>query len=104
MYVQVSKVFADFINKTAKELSFEAHAEVVDMTFNQYRLSVGDPFDADTADYKGDGFKAIMITYPAEYYACPQYLSTKTLKAEFHRRKVENFDGLKKMIRDMVEI
>ena len=106
MNVAVSKVFASFINKTAKELGFKAHAEVVEMSDRQYQLSVGDIYDAcDYRDYTGAGnLKAIMVTYPDDYYACPQYLSTKTLVNEFRGRGVKTLDELKEMLRDMLEI
>ena len=54
MKVKVSKVFADFINKTAKELGFKAEASVVKMSERAYCLNVGlnAMLDAqDTDDY-----------------------------------------------------
>lgn len=108
MYIQVSKVFAKFINKTAKELGFEAYAYVAELNENQYRMMVSDPEEAiwDGYDYDWDKgvFKAICIEYPAEYYACPQFLTTKMLTKEYRRQGVSNTEELKEMIRCMVEI
>ena len=87
-------------------MGFEAHAEIVEMSDRQYGLCVGDIFDAyDYRDYTPAGnFKAIMISYPGDYYACPQYLSTKALVNEFRGRGVKTLDELKEMLRDMLEI
>jgi len=109
MKVKVSKVFAAFINKTAKELGFKAEAEVVTMSERGYRLNVG--LDAmldaqDNGDYDwGEGeYRAIRVVYPEEYYACPQYLTTASLNKEFRRRGVTTADELKQMVRSMCEI
>ena len=107
MNIQVSKVFAKFINATAKELGFEAEAYVVTMTEGMYRMCVGDPFHAwwEANDITPDGmYKAIRIDYPAEYYACPKYLTTKQLVTEFRRSNVQTWGELKELVRQMVEI
>ena len=106
MNIAVTKVFASFINKTAKEMGFKAYAEVVEMSDRQYQLCVGDIYDAyDYRDYTGAGnLKAIMVCYPDDYYACPHYLSTKTLVREFKRRGIRTLDELKDMLKDMLEI
>lgn len=107
MQVKVSKVFAAFINKTAKEMGFKAHAEVVEMGDNQYRFSVGDPIDGchyGDWDWKKSKFRALMITYPYEYYALPKYLTTEELNKEYVRGKINSVEGLKAMLREMIEI
>lgn len=108
MNIKVSKVFAKFINTTAKELGFEAHAEVVLLPYDTYHLHTGQSIvDASFAgdyDWKTRDFKTIMVTYPDEYYACPVYLTTKSLVEEFHSRGVSTADELKEMLRDMLEI
>lgn len=109
MKVKVSKVFAKFINKTAKELGFKAEAEVITMSERGYRLNVGidAAFDAeDNGDYDwGTGeYRVIRVSYPYDFYAMPQYLTTASLNREFNRRGVSNADELKQMLRSMCEI
>ena len=108
MKIGVTKTFAKFVNDTAKEMGFEAHAEVVSIrSVSQYQLSVGDLGDAAEGgdyDWETRELKALMITYPAEYYATPVYFSTKRLVTEAHRRGVKTIEALKKMIRDLFEI
>lgn len=109
MKIKVSKVFADFINKTAKELGFCAEASVERMSERMYRLHVGlnamlDAQDTDDYDWAEDEYKVIRVVYPESYYACPQYLTTTALNKEFNRRGVTNVDQLKQMVRSMCEI
>ena len=108
MNIQVTKVFANFINKTAKELGFKAEASFVLMTEGMYRAYVANPEDAmwDGRDYDWDKrmYKAIRVDYPDDYYACPRYLTTIELCKEFKRKGVANWNELKEMVRDMVEI
>lgn len=110
MKVKVSKVMADFINKAAEELGFKAHASVETFTERGYKMQVDvmmDPWELERLgdyDYRRDEYKAIRVDYPDDYYACPQYLTTKGLLKEFRRRRVENEQELKQMLRDMCEI
>ena len=109
MKVKVSKVFANFINKTAKELGFKAEASVVTMSERGYRLNVGldaalDAEDNGDYDWAEDEYKVIRVVYPDEYYAMPTYLTTASLTKEFRRRGVSTADELKEMVRSMCEI
>ena len=109
MKVKVSKVFANFINKTAKELGFKAEAEVVTMSERAYRLNVGleAALDAeDNGDYDwGEGeYRVIRVCYPDNYYTVPTYLTTAYLTSEFRRRQVTTEDGLKQMLRSLCEV
>ena len=109
MKVKVSKVFADFINKTAKELGFKAEASVQRMSERMYRLHVGlnamlDAEDYGDYDWREGEYKVIRVVYPEEYYACPQYLTTKALNDEYNRRRVSTADELKAMLQDMCRI
>lgn len=109
MKVKVSKVFADFINKTAKELGFKAEASVVKMSERAYCLNVGlnamlDAQDTDDYDWGEDEYKVIRVVYPEDYCACPQYLTTTALNNEFKRMGVTTADELKAMVRSMCEI
>ena len=107
MQIRVSKIFASFINKTAKEMGFEAHAEVHSTNGSNYRIIVGDDvLDAwSYGDCVGDDlYKYIVVTYPPEYYVCPMYISSRMLYDEMHRLRVKDEKGLKEMIRDLVEV
>lgn len=108
MKVKVSKVFAKFINDTAKEMGFKCEAEVVTMSVETYHVYVDyDLIDAerygDYDMYKGTA-KAIRLDYPDDYCSMPRYLTTKELTKEFHSCHVQDVDGLKRMVRNMCEI
>ena len=108
MYIRVSKTIAKFINKTAKELGFKAHAEVITLPYQTYSLHTGEnvvdaSFNGDY-DYETREFKVIMVTYPDEYYACPRYLTTMGLSNAFKNSGVTDVDGLKEWFRDMLEV
>ena len=106
MYIAVTKVFANFINKTAKALNFKAHAEVITLPSNAYTFHTGtDLWDAgDDYDFTTGRCKVIMVEYPGNYYACTRFLSTHRLTKEFCDRKVKTLEGLKEMLRDMLEV
>lgn len=109
MKVKVSKVFAKFINDTAKELGFKCEASVVTMSERGYRLNVGldamlDAQDTGDYDWAEDEYKVIRVAYPEEYYSMPTYLTTASLTKEFHSRRVTNADELKQMIKSICEI
>ena len=108
MKVKVSKVFANFINKTAKELNIKVTAKVVEYSQNEYKWNVDyNLFRAyDYGDYNIENgkYKAIMLLYPEEYYATPKFLTTCELTKEFHRMKVQTVAELQSMIKAMCEI
>lgn len=105
MKIQVSKVFANYINSCAKRLGFKCEARVLELTPTQYSALVpwrevcNFDFNYNTAKYK-----VIRISYPFEYYALPKYFSSYMLNREFTNRKVKTTEGLDRMIRDLCEI
>ena len=105
MKIAATKVFADFINRTAAKMGFQANAELVKLTDREFRVFV-DCWGPDWADMdpKSGLNKAIRVTYPGDFYACPVYFSTGQLCAEFRRRGVRDLEGLADMVRDMCEI
>lgn len=105
MIVKVSKVFAKFMNQTAAEMGLNFRASVVEMSEPVYNYQVGN-ITGKWSDYndKTDKFKAIMVEYPAHYYACPLFFSTSRLNILFNRYAVETYEDLKSMIRDICEI
>lgn len=106
MNIQVSKVFASFINKTAKEMGFEAHAEVVAIPKSAYSFVTGtDLWDAgNDYDYTTGTCRVIEVSYPYDFYATRKFLTTYELTTEFRKRGVKDVTGLKNMLRDMLEV
>lgn len=108
MRVQVTKTFARFINKTAKEMGFKCTAKVVKGNKENYTYFTGDEV-ADGifwGDYEWDTgyFRVLQVVYPPEYYACVKYVTTKQLQQEFKRMPGNSMEDLKKMIRNMFEV
>lgn len=111
MKIRVSKVFANYLNKLAKQgvLNME-HAEVRTFSESCYSLHVGEPMDADyydDFDYDDDGnllYKAIVVTYPYEFHALPKYLTTELLTTTYNWRKVGNEEELIEMLKDLINI
>lgn len=99
MQVKVSKVFAKFVNEVADEFGKEFHAEVRTRKLRPYENWC----DADY-NWATDEVRELVVTYPYEYYACPKYVRTDELIAEFNRRGEKTWDGLKRMVVDMFEI
>lgn len=109
MKVKVSKTFAAFINRVAKELGFKCEASVVSMAERGYRLNLGldAAFDAEENgdfNWTTGEYKAIRIAYPSDYYAMSRYITTAQLTREFRRCHVTDETGLKDMVRTLCEI
>lgn len=118
MKIKVTKVFANYLNKLAKQGVLDIdHAEVKTFSERQYELNVGDPWDADeygdcTEDWvqHGDDFnfepvyKAIVVFYPDSYYAMPKCISTELLVTTAKWRKVTTEEELKEMLKDLINI
>jgi len=108
MYIQVSKTFASFINDTAKKAGFEARARLVWLSEKSYSLLTG--ADMNDAIWDGDysrdrqACRAILVEYPADYYASPIYLTTTRLVREYRQRRVTDAAGLRAMVQDLCEI
>lgn len=101
MRVKVSKVFAKFIASNCAGLS----AEVVELSDGAYSYNVGSVWDAGDDYNPATGkFRAICVTYPADCYAAPRYISTAQILAEFHRYNVTNAAGLVDMLNDWLQI
>ena len=105
MKVQVSKVFASFINQVAKDRNLNFSAEVVEIPSNSYGFLIGHYWSAYN-DYnaKTGQFRAICIQYPREYYAPNRYISTNELNRLFRFYGVETVDDLSNMIADEFSI
>lgn len=105
MKIAATKVFADYINKAAKKMDLNIHAELVYFTEDGYTMHVN-MWGPNWVDYdsKTGKYKAIAVSYPAEYYANINYLTTAGLCAEFRRRGVRDLAGLDAMIYDLLAI
>lgn len=99
MKVKVSKVFAKFVNETAKEFGKKFRAEVQTRQLRPYENWCDEDYNWTTNEVR-----ELVVTYPYEYYACPKVVRTDELVAEFNRRGVKSWDGLKRMVIDMFEI
>ena len=106
MRIQVSKVFANFINKTAKEMGFEAHAEVIALRSSAYTFATGNDRWNGECDYDWETgtYRVIEVSYPYNFYATRKFLTTHELTTEFYRNKVKDVASLKEMLRNMLEI
>ena len=108
MRIQVSKTFASFINKTAREMGFKCMAKVIKGSVNNYTFFTGD--EVADAMYYGDynfqdgTIKVLQVVYPYEYHACEKLVTTKQLNEEYKRRGCSTLNDLKEMIRDMFEV
>ena len=99
MKVKVSKVFAKAVNEIAEKYGKRFHAEV-----RKRKIGMWENFcDADF-NWETDEVRELVVTYPAEYYACPRYVRTDELLAEFNRRGVKAWAEFEQMIVDMFEI
>lgn len=105
MKIQVSKIFARFINETATETGAKFYAEVLEMSETAYKFNVN-IWGPDWIDYnpKTGKFKAIRVSYPPEFFAVPIYLTTENLNKAFTRYNVKTAADLKNMIREICEI
>lgn len=106
MIIAATKVFADFINKTAIDLNFKCEATLVHLPESAYEFYTGiNLWDGERDyDYKRGDYKVIAIAYPPEYYACPRYLTTYELNREYHRRGCKYLEDVQAMLKDMLEI
>lgn len=89
MRIAATTTMAAALNKAFKAKGYKGYkAKQVYLTADQYRWEVGDIYDAeDYGDYNDDkrAYRAIVVLYPDDYYACPRYLTTKDLNRLFSK-------------------
>lgn len=99
MKIQVSKVFAAFVNETAKERGVSLEASIRKRQLRPYENLCDQDYNWDTNEVR-----EMVISYPAEYYACERVVRTDELVAEFNWRHVKTWEQLKDMVIDMFQI
>lgn len=104
MNVQCTKVFTAALNKYLKAAGRPERAAYKEYQEREYRMQV-DCMNNPGIDYKPERgtIAAIMIYYPAEYYAAPQALTTRDLTRIYHRSD-KTAPGLFAAILDEIEI
>lgn len=102
MNIAATKTMADAINKAFKAEGWRDYkASQVMLTEREYSWHVGDVYDAeDYGDYndRENKYRVIRIIYPADYYACDKFLSSKELNYIF-----EKGDTLEKYMEKVLE-
>ena len=105
MKVQATKTMAKEIERYAKQNGKAYRAEFVTMSRDEYARNVDDIWD-NARDYNSaiGKMQVILITYPAEYYAIPRFLTTRTLSRAFHDCGEKTFDNFMKAVNNECEI
>lgn len=106
MYIQVSKVFARFINEAAKLRGFSVRASVIEVTetFYKWNVDIFGPRDDRDYNWATGKYKVIAVEYPGEYYAPVRYLSTDELIKEARAANVRTIEGARDMLQDLLSI
>ena len=99
MQVKVSKVFAKTANEIAEKYGKQFHAEVRKRKLRDY-----ENFCDSDYDWEKNEVRELVVTYPIEFYACPNVYRTDEIVAEFNRRGVRSWEQFERMIIDMFEI
>lgn len=106
MKVKVSKVMAAAIKKEIAAGNYPGieSAQYCEMSADNYRLFV-DCFGLNITDYDYNKsvYKAIQVTYPADYYAMPRYITTKDLNQAF-KESDKSYIGFFKALYKIIEI
>ena len=99
MQVKVSKVFAKAVNEIAEKYGKRFHAELRTRQARDWENWCEQDYDWSTNEVR-----ELVVTYPAEYYACEKCWRTDQILAEFNRRGVKTWEQFERMIVDMFEI
>ena len=87
MKITTSKTFTKYLNQEAKKRNIPYrfyHEKMSERSFAWYVSMTPENHMIDF-DYNEDVFKTIRVEYPADYYACDRYLTTKDLNRCFSR-------------------
>lgn len=101
--IKTSKRLADLLNKNNEKCTIYQ----VKMTEREYNWNVdGDALWLDCADfdYNTGKYSVLAVEYPAEYYACNRYITTKDLHKIFNTCKEKTLDCFIKAFNEYIEI
>ena len=88
MRIAATTTMAATLNKEFRRRGWDYKARQVWLKAQQYSWNVGDIYDAeDYGDYNDekDAYRAIVVIYPDDYYACPRYITTRDLNRLFSK-------------------
>ena len=105
MKIKTSKAFAKELQAQLKKASLRYTVEQVKMRPQHFRLfvDVNDFIHDNDYNFNDDCFTVLKVTYPTEYYACPQYLTTNDLIKVF-RKSDKTFNGFFNDLVQAIEI
>ena len=101
MKVMISNPMLKVIKQALKEYKYSVTLEK--LTYEQYRRFVDFDVFAHMEDYNGETFKCFRIAYPCEYYAEPQYITTRDLTKIF-RNSNGTMESFTEAIKNYCEI
>ena len=82
MIVKVSNPMTQFIREALNGIA--DNVRIVKLSADEYGRIVDYDLIRHTDDWNGQTFKAIRVSYPAECYAMPVYITTRDLVTTFH--------------------
>ena len=105
MKVAATTTMAKMLAKAVKDKGYKVRYITCDA--EAYKWYVGDIYEAeDQGDWlpNTNKFRAIEIQYPSEYYACPQYLTTREISNIFRTYRCKSAEDLIDRLVEAVEI
>ena len=105
MKIKTSKAFAKELQAQLKKASLRYTVEQIKMPPAHFRafVDVNDFIHDNDYNYIENYFTVLKVTYPADYYACPQYLTTNDLIKVF-RKSDKTFNGFFSDLVQAIEI
>lgn len=104
MQIKITNKMVQMLKKALPDYDFK----IVKLNRREYATMVH--YDIFTAmdhgdyDYANDIYKAIRVLYPANYYALPNYITSKELKELVKNNNVNNSDDLLRELKNAYEI
>lgn len=101
--IKTSKRLADLLNKNNGKYTIY-QKQMTQSQFNWYVDGSGS-FDNDIDfNYNTGKYNVLAVEYPAEYYACNRYITTKDLHKIFNTCKEKTLDCFIKAFNEYIEI
>lgn len=110
MKIKVSNPMLKVVKDICKELSCVDSVHLCKASERTYMmqalpLAFHNDWETIDMDMANDGqYKYIQIVYNDDCYAMPRNITTPELLHQFKHNKVVDFDGLKAMLKEMIEI